>query len=227
MMNNDYETLQIEVIKRVLQKGMNFVDIGANIGIYTVVASKILGKSGRVYSFEPEISNFDLLKKNIEINNCTNIKLENKAIGDKDSKTKLHIVENDIGTHSIGKVSNNATDVDLVKLDTYFNNNNTKIDIIKMDIEGYELFALKGMQRILKTDPIVFLEYDDYLNSKCGCTSKEFTDFLSDNFKNLYILDEKTQKIKKKDFSDIPRIKYSNLIVSNHELDFSFRHSHL
>ncbi len=85
------EREEIDFLKRVVKPGMVVLDIGANIGFYTRIFSKLVGKEGRVYAFEPERNNYRNLKKLCrDLNNVT---LNNVAVGEKNGKIKLYLSE--------------------------------------------------------------------------------------------------------------------------------------
>jgi len=73
-----------------LRKGDIFIDVGANIGLMSIFASKVLGNKGLVYSFEPEPGTFSILKKNIEINLIRNIRIYNIGLGEKRNKSRIY-----------------------------------------------------------------------------------------------------------------------------------------
>ncbi len=68
-----YEPLETQLLLKRLKPGQTFVDIGANIGYYTLLAARQVGPAGRVYAFEPDEENFKLLQKNTEINGYSNV----------------------------------------------------------------------------------------------------------------------------------------------------------
>lgn len=71
-----YEPRETNLFKKIVRHGMTVIDLGANIGYYTLIASKLVGESGKVYAFEPEPDNFNILVKNININNLKNVVVE-------------------------------------------------------------------------------------------------------------------------------------------------------
>ncbi len=148
----NFEESSVNIIKKLIKKGDVVVDIGANIGFYTLLFSKLVGNKGKVFAFEPEPNNFKLLKRNIEENNIHNVFLIKKGVSNSTSIMKLFTTKNNCGWHSLIDVGEDRTpiDIDTVKLDDYFKNNFSKISFIKMDIEGGEPQALQGMQTILK-----------------------------------------------------------------------------
>lgn len=137
-----------EGIDIILKKeGKVFLDIGAHIGKYSILYSDFYEK---IYAFEPEPSNFSLLKENIKINS-----LENKifpfqlAISDKVGRIELYLSKYSV-THSLIKDENiNKILVDSSTLDEFLNKNNINfkdIACIKIDVEGAEHLVLKGME---------------------------------------------------------------------------------
>ncbi len=103
-----YEPVQTKLFLDVLKPGMTVFDIGANIGYYSVLASKSVGPQGKVYAFEPDPANLKLLEKNLALNNCHNVKLLPYAAGEKNSTATLYLDEanpgeSNLGTKSSGK----------------------------------------------------------------------------------------------------------------------------
>jgi len=136
----------------------NFViaDIGANIGNHSIYwGSKKEVK--HIYSFEPVISTFEILNKNIELNNMQE-KITAYNLGISNEKTSGEIcgyISENIGGINIMK--SESGDFELDTIDNIFNN--IKLDFIKIDVEGHEIFALKGAEKIIKRDkPIIWIE---------------------------------------------------------------------
>ena len=99
--NGVYGELDTSTIKQHVKKNDIIIDVGANIGYYTLLFSKITGSSGKVFGFEPEAYNFELLKKNVKINNYTNIILEQKAVSKNSGTANLYLAKNGIVGHRI------------------------------------------------------------------------------------------------------------------------------
>ena len=143
-----YEKYETALFKSVVRKGMVVVDIGANIGYYTLLASHLVGREGKVFAFEPDPSNYELLLKNIEINACTNVLPVQKAIFSESGRMKLFLDKSNLGGHSLSEANvNNSSSiiVGVTRLDDFFKNIDYKIDVVKMDVQGLEMNVLKGM----------------------------------------------------------------------------------
>ena len=141
-----------------LKTGQNFLDIGANIGYYSLMASKIIGSTGRVYSFEPSNREFRRLLKNIELNNCTNIIPLNIALSDLNNEIEFSVAKGHTGLNSIIIADKSVVKISQItkamRLDSIINSENRKFHLVKIDVEGAELLVLKGMEEILKAHTI-------------------------------------------------------------------------
>lgn len=136
-----HEEFERILMKKLVKENDHVIDIGAHIGYYTLLLAKLVGKNGRVFAFEPESQNFELLKKNIEINGYQNVILEQKGVSDKTGKCKLYLSSNntaDNRTHETTDVtfSNKNLEIQTVSLNDYFKNYDKPIRLIKMDIQG-------------------------------------------------------------------------------------------
>ncbi len=136
------------IAKRKLQKGDYVLDLGAFHGAFTIYASKKVGMSGRVYAFEPEKGNLNILMENLKLNNCKNVKVIKKGVWNK--KAFLHFSGTGLG----GKIDKTGEEViEVTDLDSELKRmkiNPKRISFIKMDIEGAEIEALNGMRDLLK-----------------------------------------------------------------------------
>lgn len=193
-----YEEHETDMVKKIINKGDTVIDIGANIGYYTLMFAKLVGNDGKVFAFEPELSNYNLIKKNVEINGYKNVVIEHKAVSNKNEKIKLYLSEDNKGAHTLVKdKTKNFLEIDSVRLDDYFKEYEGKVDFIKMDIEGAEMEALKGMSlTLVKMSNIKLMtEYNPYLLKKIGINPKEYLELLKKSGFKLYHLDKKQTKL--------------------------------
>jgi FkbM family methyltransferase len=144
-----YETDVTRVLTSSLEVGACFVDLGASIGYYSLLASRLVGSKGRVYCFEPDLESFQYLQRNVVANSCTNVELVNKAVADRNgpvSWTRPGLERGFVSHETLGRVS-----VDAVTLDSYWAAIDwPAIDLIKLDIEGSEEDALIGMRECIR-----------------------------------------------------------------------------
>ncbi len=186
--NKIHERATTELFKKIVKEGDNVVDLGANIGYFTLLAAKIVGPEGKVFAFEPEPKNYNYLQKNIKLNNYENVTALQKAVSDKNGKTKLYICDYDTGHHTIRQYSGieaysrgrhteeKSIEIETVTLDEFFKGKEELIDVIKIDVEGAEALALTGMEGILRTNKNLkmFVEFFPLLIRKIGNSPEEF-----------------------------------------------------
>ena len=195
-----YEELEAKIMEEKIEMGNVVVDVGANIGLHTLNMARIVGNAGQVFAFEPDPSNFEILKKNAKINNYKNIILEQKAVGDKHGRTTLYQSDNPIN-HRIfpqTKRANSQVQVELTNLDNYFDSDMIdKINFIKIDVEGMEFGVLKGMKNILKNNKNIkiLFEFVPKDTMEAGFIPIELLNYLTSNGFKLYCMDEKTKKL--------------------------------
>ena len=216
--NGIYEEFETDLVKKEIHKGDVVIDIGANIGCYTIMFAKLVGDSGKVIAFEPDPTNYELLKKNIEINGFTNVILEQKALSDNPGKMMLSLNnENTAGHHLDFKNENsiNSIEVDVLSLDDYFSYKNIEINFIKMDVEGAESNVIKGMSNILKTSKNLkmIVEYNPFAIKQLGLTPENYLELLIKNEFLLYDVDERTKTLTKTQKYDLLK-KYDKLYTN-------------
>lgn len=146
-----HETFETELILSNIHPGDTVLDIGANIGYYTLLFARLVGPQGRVFAFEPDPRNFALLKLNVRQNGYTNVTLVPKAVAAKAGHVRLYRSQENRGDHRIYDSNENreSVDVETMVLDEYFADDPGRIDFVKMDIQGAEASAMEGMQNIL------------------------------------------------------------------------------
>ena len=195
-----YEELEAKIMEEKIEMGNIVVDVGANIGLHTLNMARIVGNTGQVFAFEPDPSNFEILKKNVKINNYKNIILEQKAVGDKHGRTTLYQSDHP-GKHRIFPQTEQAksqVQVELTNLDNYFDSDMIdKINFIKIDVEGLEFSVLKGMKNILKNSKKIkiLFEFMPENTMEVGFTPIELLNYLTSNDFKLYCMDNKTKKL--------------------------------
>lgn len=224
---NDYdvrERFETEYFKNRIKHGMTVLDLGANIGFYTLLFANLVGKKGRVFAFEPEPNNFSALEKNVRLNEFTNTTLVKKAASDKTGKANLFLSES-MGRHTIYNMKNvhKIIKIESVALDDFFKNYPKRIDFIKMDIEGAEYAALLGMSSILKKNKSVKIITEFMPDSlrTFGIEPEEYLRLLIKHGFNIYNINEKKKKLELSSISEIMEIckktKYTNLLCENSE----------
>jgi len=155
LFNGIHEPCTTALFKKLVKEGMTVVDIGANIGYFTLLAASLAGEKGKVFAFEPEPRNYALLVRNTELNGFKNVIPLQMAVSNETGKVKLFLAK-DPSAHSIFRVAGVQRQeyspkyivVDAVSLDEFFKDKDCTVDIIKMDAEGAEMIILEGMTQV-------------------------------------------------------------------------------
>src|SRR5213594_2462203 len=169
-----------ELLKQILFPGAVVVDVGANIGIYSQFLSSCVGPTGLVHSFEPSPDNFRRLSA--AARGLRNVRLTQAVVGERSGECKLYVSDKLNVDHRAYKAdadSRRAVPADMVALDDYFKPGQ-RVDLSKMDIQGYELHALRGAQRVLleNQDIDLLLEFWPVGLAQAGVRWEELVELL-------------------------------------------------
>lgn len=201
-----YSGAQLDIVKKILPVDGVFLDLGANQGEFTVFAAQV-ARRGRVVSFEPVKMNLDRLFKNIKINRFTNVDIIPYALGEEDEELPLFDASDLFsdgtiheGLHTLypsDERGKNAGLTQVRRLDDLLSELALpKVDLIKMDIEGAELFALRGGIKTLEGyKPSIILEIDDSTCRSAGYQPEEIVVFLEELGYKLYLIAEGSEPI--------------------------------
>jgi FkbM family methyltransferase len=160
----------------IVQRGNVVIDIGANVGHFTMLFSDLTGGRGEVHAFEPIPSTFSLLSENIHrFPGYKNVYLNRVALGDKDQATNMLLPRGDHGQASLARHSDGSwsgadneivtIEIEMMRLDQYAQRLE-RIDFVKCDVEGAELLVLRGAHLTLRRcRPKLFLELDNRVRS--------------------------------------------------------------
>ena len=191
--DTSYDAFERELLKQYVHKGDRAIDLGANIGLYTLTLARLVGPEGQVYSFEPDPSNFTLLTRNIEVNGYRNVITERKAVSDSTGTARLFRCADNAGDHRImdsGEETRDSIEIEMTSLDDAFQHNPVPIHFIKMDIQGAEGGALRGMREVLALSPSlrILMEFWPAGLDKFGTHPMEILEILkSEGFRILRI----------------------------------------
>ena len=199
-----YEPYETQLILRQARVGEVVVDVGANIGYYTVLLADKVGKNGKVYAFEPDKTNFEILVKNIKENDLKNVVAVNAAVGSRSGKLKLYKSKENLGDHklydqnppvdkstsSLKKGGSLKTEiVKIIKLDEYLAD--IKVDLLKIDTQGWEPEVIEGAKEIIKKNkPVMFLEYSPASYKMAKLDGHKMMKFLKKIYPKIWWIDE-------------------------------------
>jgi FkbM family methyltransferase len=188
LMYHGFEAAEATFVARFLRPGMTVLDVGAHHGLYTLLASKCVGRDGRVIAFEPSSRERRQLMRHLSWNRCGNVEVQSCALGDREGEADLYLVE---GTHDwcnslrAPNVEEKTlkVKVEVRQLDDVLAGMNwPRVDFIKLDIEGGELSFLHGARKMLRGDkrPAILVEVQDVRTAPWGYAAREIVKCLSD-----------------------------------------------
>jgi FkbM family methyltransferase len=194
LMFKTHEPLTTKFLSNELKKGMTCLDVGGNIGYYTLLESKIIGNDGKVIAIEPSPPNFQHLKKNLEIQDAKNVVAYNFAAGDVDGNVNFLVYPESNGSFTIpdGETTNlpgELIKVPAKRLDTFLEELKIEnVDFVRMDVEGYESHILEGMKNTIKFfKPMFQIEVHVTLLGK-ERTKKFLEDFQDNGYETKYYI---------------------------------------
>ncbi len=214
-----YDYHEMNFLLRYLRGEDSFLDIGANIGVYTILAaSKIT--SGPIYSFEVLPKNYARLEENLKINHLQQVKIYSLAVSNFTGTTALHLADGDSMSFITTEATDNTVVVPTDTLDNLLQHESlNNLTLAKIDIEGAELLALKGATSLLQKQlpQVWIMEINDSVNN-FAYQKEDLINFLQDYGYGLYQYNADTNQI-------IPialnQQKGNNvLVIANSLLDF-------
>ena len=206
----EYET---ELVKEIVKPGAVVIDVGANIGYFTLLFSHLAGEGGKVYAFEPDPKNHELLLKNLDVNKVGNTTAVKKALSNKTGKTKLFLDQLNLGDMSMaaGNIDNPAgfLEVETITLDEYLAGEQEKrVDFIKIDVQGAEALVIEGAEKTIKTaKPKILLEFWPWGLRNLGSDPEALLRRIEGYGYTIKVLDVQNFVLKTQSVSEIMRLQ--------------------
>ena len=197
---NLFEHSELELVARYLKPGMNMVDVGANIGLYSILGSSLVGDSGRVWAFEPSRESYQRLLRNLQLNACTRVQPFQLALSDEVDQW-LRLTSDAgygdayrylapavaAGTKAKGELVWGTT------LDACAKQHGIcDVDLIKIDVEGGEYRVLLGAKEVLAANPNVTIVFESEADwcERAGCRQQDAFALLRGAGFDLYAWDK-------------------------------------
>jgi len=211
-----YEPQEIRFFRSMLKPGDTALDIGANFGLYTILAAKQVGREGRVLAFEPNPNSLRYLRLNILLNRQSRIEVVPVALSNEEGETEFICVSQ--GAYSALKVgetpgTTSAITVRQTTLDAIAAAESLYlVDFVKMDVEGAELLVLQGGEEFFSRipRPLVMCEFNDNRAAPYGHTSRDVYQWLRDRDYEWFRLSDNARLLAQ---SDETRYDYTNLVA--------------
>lgn len=165
---NFYDKIGLDHVKNTdFIKDKAIIDAGGFIGDTALILSEYT--NDKVYSFEPLLSNLNSMKKNIALNNKSNVEPVYMALGDQNNE--IYIDDSNVSSGNVLNIKNTGNKVQMTTLDSFVEKNNIKVGLIKTDLEGFEQPFLRGaLNTIKKQKPVLIISiyhnYSDFFDIK-------------------------------------------------------------
>jgi FkbM family methyltransferase len=195
MYKRNIESDNLDFLKSYIKKNITVIDVGANIGYFTIEISKYLDSSSRVIAIEPSPTNFSRMQKVVkEKKLAPRISLVLAGLSEASGWGSLEIDPSNPANHKISEEQNAAKSVELQTLDGITENLHN-VALVKIDVQGYELTVLKGGKRLLREQsPALLIEIDNRTNTNLA---EKIWDYLEANNYRMFRTNDLEQEITK------------------------------
>jgi len=216
-----WEPYETQLMKQSIKPHMVVLDIGANIGYYSLLAARLLNGTGKVVAIEPDSRNFRLLSLSIRANAYSNVIAIQKAVSNTTGRAKLFLDAKAVGIPSlselnIGAKGEGSVCVDTVTLDSLLHDLAVeRIDVMKIDVEGAEGLVLEGGSKALRNVNRIFMEFKQQALRNLGTDPAQLiSQLIYAGFAISYI-DEKKRRCVPigHDYDSLLRLEETNLLL--------------
>lgn len=208
------EEKEMQLLPQIINDGDEVLDLGANYAYYTIRMSELV-RTGKVFAFEPIPITHQICKKIVDYFKADNVELFQKAVGEKNEIQKFRAPLQDFDFISAGQAHiatrNNEIegkdvlykfdkdtyfDCEIVRLDDFLKNKLNNLSFVKIDIEGAELFALKGMTELIKKfKPVILMEIVPFFLKGFKINEKDLLNFIKTLNYKMFLYDETNNKL--------------------------------
>lgn len=188
-----WEAYETQLLMGLLSQGDVFLDIGANIGYYSLIGADCVGDTGNVVSFEPEVNNFKILQKNIEHYSFKQVQTVNMGLANQVGSSQLYLSEDNFGDHQLFPEDDSRLrqEIKLTRADDFFGEL-PQVNCIKMDVQGSEYEVVTGMKHLIARslpNLSIITEFWPHGLTRAGSSAHKLLDELLSLEIPLYIID--------------------------------------
>ncbi len=190
-----WEPFETRLIMSLLEPGQVFVDVGANLGYFSVLAASCVGPAGSVFAFEPEPDNFDLLRRNIEHNHYAEIiRAEMAGLSARDEAGQLFLSDDNLGDHQVFDVdgARTSTDIRLLCGSEYLHARTRHVHFFKIDTQGSEWSVVQGLMPLLRSQlspARILVELTPLSLRQAGASGRQLIEKLAELQQPFWIVD--------------------------------------
>ena len=190
-----WEPYETSLLIDLLTPGGVFVDVGANIGYFSVLAASIVGDDGAVFAFEPDPENFRLLQANLALNDLQQaVTAVPAALAERDGAGQLYLSKDNLGDHQIYAVDDQRESVEIKLLDggAFLQDRLQRLDLLKVDTQGSEYQVMAGLLPLLQAlakAPHILLELTPLSLRQAGSSGRALVELLGQLRQPFWIVD--------------------------------------
>jgi len=194
-----YDPHMIALFKRCVRPGMTVLDLGAQVGYFSLLAAQRVGKTGRVVSFEPDPRNYAVLCDNVRRNGFeTIVQTHRTAVADRCGVATFYMAGSSRSSSMLDRTDREregACRVETVSIDEVVDAG--RVDVVKIDVEGAEPLTIAGMTRTLERNPdlLLFVEVNASALKAAGTSPASFVAGLCDRFRFVEAIDERNGRL--------------------------------
>ena len=189
-----WEPYETSLVLSLLRPGHVCVDVGANIGYFSVLAAAVVGEGGSVFAFEPDADNFALLQANAVLNKQQCITAVQAALSTQAGAGELFLSEDNLGDHQIYATGDqrSSVQIDLLNGSEYLGQRLRRLDLLKVDTQGSEYQVMAGLMPLLQAlvgETHILIELTPLSLRQCGSSGRELIELLAGLQQPLWIVD--------------------------------------
>ncbi len=200
-----WEPFETELLLARLGPGQVFVDVGANIGYYSVIADQLVGAAGSIYAFEPERKNFELLVRNLENCRCRDVNLHHAGLSDLAGASELYLSPENWGDHRISAEQGRSIQpIEMLCGDDLLAGKH--IDFLKIDTQGAEYQVVNGLRNSIQANSAwlaMVIEYWPWGLAASGSSAEAFVELLGSFNMPIHIIDHLANRLIPAGLSDL------------------------
>lgn len=204
-----WEPYETSLLLSMLRPGDVFVDVGANIGYFSILAASVVGEGGAVFAFEPDPDNFSLLRRNIDLNRQqASIVAVQAALAADAGTGELFLSEDNLGDHQIYATGDgrHSLPITLVNGSDYLGHRLSHMDLLKIDTQGSEYQVIAGLLPLLvalPTPPRILIELTPLSLRQAGASGRSLVELLGELQLRLWIVDHIEHRLVESDVGEL------------------------